>query len=223
MENIRILYQKQFDVLVGFVQGEIGGAELVQALQTQQMQTLLTTYKDQKHTYFHLIVVQLYGPELAEVYDHEIAEKVPANLSLRALVNIEDYIDRFLTLAQIAYQPVQRYSSLYSLVLSALPSYIDPPLDFITTHMMLWEQLNGPLPKAEKKKQLNTKAKELFQYQDKPPRWIQGAQWPIRQNKPLVFIGQLKLSAPALFHDHGAVYVFFDPASGIFEQIEQFH
>ena len=63
----------------------------------------------------------------------------------------------------------------------------------------------------------------MFRYTDKPPRWIQGADWPIRDGRPLIYVGQIAVDAPELFRDKGAVFVFFDPSGCGFETVAQFY
>jgi hypothetical protein len=58
---------------------------------------------------------------------------------------------------------------------------------------------------------------------DKPPKWIQSPDWPTRNGKPLVFVGQLSVDAPELFHDKGAAYVFYNPDTGGFETVAEFY
>ena len=79
------------------------------------------------------------------------------------------------------------------------------------------------LSDAKKSKLIKERLKEYFIYLDKPPKWIQGPDWPIRDGKPLIFIGQLPVDAPELFHDRGAAYLFYDPGKGDFETVAQFH
>ena len=66
-----------------------------------------------------------------------------------------------------------------------------------------------------------------FQSIGQPPRWIQGAQWPIRDGKPLVFVGQLDIArgksplAQELFHDDTSYFVFIPRERGDAEVIMQ--
>jgi hypothetical protein len=48
------------------------------------------------------------------------------------------------------------------------------------------------LTKGEKKKWCQSKIKELFKYDKKPPEWIQEPEWPIANGEPLVFKNQIE-------------------------------
>jgi hypothetical protein len=48
---------------------------------------------------------------------------------------------------------------------------------------------------------------------DKRPRWIQNYEWPFANGEPMIFVGQIDLSAGSggisqLFHDDSSLYVF---------------
>ena len=58
-----------------------------------------------------------------------------------------------------------------------------------------------------------------FRYAEKPPEWIQSPAWPINQNGPLVFLGDLEIKN--YFHDLAKAYLFHDPKSGTTETIIQ--
>jgi len=59
----------------------------------------------------------------------------------------------------------------------------------------------------------------MFRCLGEPPEWIQEPDWPINENGPLVFLGQL--SVLNYFHDESAAYVFHDPTTGGCETIIQ--
>jgi hypothetical protein len=140
--------------------------------------------------------------------------------TLGGLVNSEGIIEDFLQKAEVGFHPAKRFGSIYRLILKAVPEYLDPPLEFMTEKVV---PLDGDLSDAKKTKLIKERLKEYFKYVDKPPKWIQSPDWPIRDGKPLVFVGQLSIDAPELFHDKGAAYLFFDPANGAFETVAQFH
>ena len=61
------------------------------------------------------------------------------------------------------------------------------------------------------------KVKELFKYETKKPRWIQQPEWPIIDNRPLIFKYQ-KTSSEGVEQ-----YFFYDSYTGetrIIEQVE---
>jgi hypothetical protein len=199
-------YQPQLDTLVGFVEGRVEGRVLDAALATEEMRALLGVFEDPRY------------PAATNAFRklHNGADRT----SLGGLVNSEGIIEAFLRQADVPFRPAKRYGTLYSLILSAVPGYVDPPPEFVTEKIL---PADDTLSDSAKKKWIKQRVKELFRYADKPPRWIQAADWPIRNGRPLVFVGQVAVDAADLFHDKGAVYVFFDPAGGGFETVAQFY
>ena len=199
-------YQPHLDVLVSFVEGRLDGPALDAALATEEMKSLLGVFEDPRY------------PALTNHYRrlHNGQDRT----SLGGLVNSEGIIEDFLQKAEVGCRPAKRFGSLYSLILKAVPEYLDPPLEFLIEKVV---PSDGGLSDTQKKKVIKERLKEYFKYLDKPPKWIQSPDWPIRDGKPLVFVGQLSIDAPDLFHDKGAAYLFYDPDKGDFETVAQFH
>lgn len=199
-------YQTQLDLLIGFVEGRLDGPELDAALATEDMKELLGVFENPRY------------PALTNHYRRLYNKQ--DRTTLGGLVNSEGIIEDFLRQAEIAFHPARRFGSIHMLILKALPDYLDPPLEFLIEKIVPAE---NELSDAQKKKLIKERLKEYFKYVDKPPKWIQSPDWPIRDGKPLIFVGQLPIDASELFHDQGAVYLFFDPAQGDFETVSQFH
>lgn len=54
-----------------------------------------------------------------------------------------------------------------------------------------------------------------FRCLDAKPCWIQEAEWPFANGKPMVFVGQLDIQPDKSgLHDHSAFFVFWDCDSG---------
>jgi hypothetical protein len=199
-------YQPQLDILVSFAEGRLDGPALDAALATEEMKALLSVFEEPRY------------PSLTNHYRrlHNKQDRT----TLGGLVNSEGIIEDFLQKAEVTFHPAKRFGSVYRLILKAVPEYLDPPLEFMTEKIV---PVDRDLSDAKKTKLIKERLKEFFKYVDKPPKWIQSPDWPIRDGKPLVFVGQLSIDAPELFHDKGAAYLFFDPANGDFETVAQFH
>lgn len=66
------------------------------------------------------------------------------------------------------------------------------------------------------------KAPEWFRSIGNPPEWIQEAEWPTHDGKPMVFIGQISIPPTSgVFHDEGTILVFIDAESGVTTNIIQ--
>lgn len=198
-------FQTQLDVLVSFVEGRLDGTALDAALAAEEMKALLEVFEDPRY------------PALTNHYRRLHRQD---RTSLGGLVNSEGIIEDFLEKAEVSCRPANRFGSLHSLILQAVPRYLDPPLEFMIEKIV---PCDGALSDAQKKKLIKERLKEYFRCLDKPPKWIQDPDWPIRDGKPLVFVGQIPIDASDLFHDKGAAYLFFDPADGSFETVAQFY
>ena len=54
------------------------------------------------------------------------------------------------------------------------------------------------------------------------PVWVQEAEWPFSNGRPMVFVGQIDVPAgKGLFHDDAAFYVFWDPETGDTREVIQ--
>ncbi len=54
--------------------------------------------------------------------------------------------------------------------------------------------------------------KNWFRCSNKPPTWIQEAEWQFSNGKPMIFVGQVDVSASSgLFHDDASFYTFYSP------------
>lgn len=47
------------------------------------------------------------------------------------------------------------------------------------------------------------------------PRWIQEAEWPFSDGRPMIFVGQLDIKGPSTyFHDDASFFLFWNPQNG---------
>jgi hypothetical protein len=135
---------------------------------------------------------------------------------LRDALNAQGALQQFMDRRHIAYVRTDEYSSLHSLLIEAQPAWLDVDSEFLRTQVLA----HAPeLKKTALKAWLRARLLEMFRCASKPPRWIQGSRWPIRDNRPLVFLGQFAVKD--YFHDEAAVYVFHDPETGECETVIQ--
>jgi hypothetical protein len=198
-------YSKQVELLVGFVEGRLTPVDLDTALISKEMEALLQLFTNPQY------------PHSTNYYFKLIEQE---RNSLGGLVNTEGLIENYLALANIPHQATRRYGKAYSLILGALPDYLDPSIEFLLEKVVPTDET---LSDSKKKQLIKERLQQLFKHAGKPPKWLQSAEWPIENGVPLYFIGQLKISAPSLFHDDGMAYLFFDSANGGFQTITQFY
>ena len=96
------------------------------------------------------------------------------------------------------------------------PDWLDVDLNWLEQYVI---PEAGGLAGPELEEWLKNRLLALFRCVAEPPEWIQDPDWPINENGPLVFLGQL--SVFNYFHDEAAAYVFHDPTTGACETIVQ--
>jgi hypothetical protein len=134
------------------------------------------------------------------------------------ILNVQGALSQFLERKQIPFRPTGAHSQLYDIILKAQPGWLNVPDDWLKKNV---------LSAAERRKGkklrdwLRARLLELFKYRVKPPKWIQCPDWPIGENGPLVFLGQIRI--PDYFHDEAAAYLFHDPTTGRCETVIQIY
>ncbi|SDJ15634.1 hypothetical protein [Chryseobacterium jejuense] len=136
------------------------------------------------------------------------------------LLNAQGTIRLFLDKKGVKVTETSKHSDDDNLLLSTSPNYIDADLSFIEKHILPEDK---SLSKSEQKQYIKQRYIELFRYQTKPPKWIQNPEWPIQNNSPLFFLGQIEIKRSDLFHDDGTIYLFIDSKTGVIETIKQFY
>jgi len=141
-----------------------------------------------------------------------------ANASdLGSVMDIKGVIRWYLDKKEIPYTYSDKTDRNFKIYLSALPRWLNTPPEHFTSILD-----NNALSDKEKKAQIKEQVERDFVCLKKPPQWIQDVDWPFRNGKPLVFVGQLDLDIE-IFHDKGAVYVFLDRDTGEIETIKLFY
>lgn len=140
--------------------------------------------------------------------------------SIDGRLNAQGAIRLFLDRIGVETIEFKKYADDYDLILDAQPSYIDADVEFIEKQIL---KVNRDQSRTALKKEIKQRFKEIFKFHKKPPKWIQSPAWPIRNDKPLFFIGQLEIKDCEYFHDNGAVYIFTDLDTGEDVSIKQFY
>ena len=109
------------------------------------------------------------------------------------------------------------YNQLFGDLLSAQPDW----LNVLESDYFLKEVLPDAVDRSGKELEhwVQDQLLERFRYVSGPPNWIQNQDWPINENGPLVFFGELEVGN--YFHDDARAYVFYDEASMTCETILQ--
>lgn len=132
------------------------------------------------------------------------------------VLNAHGALAQYLERKGIAFKPTKSHAELYDIILDAQPKWLHVPVDWLNKNVLSGAEGRK---KKELRDWLRKRLLELFKYRGKPPKWIQSPNWPIGENGPLVFLGQLKI--PDYFHDEAAAYLFHDPTTGRCETVIQ--
>jgi hypothetical protein len=134
------------------------------------------------------------------------------------VLDAQGAMELYLQRRGIGYKRATSYSDPYDLMLRVQPRWLCVDPSYIATHIL---PTAGSRQGEELKKWLKGELLKRFQYHKRPPKWIQNPNWPINENGPLVFLGQIDIKDSAHFHDDAAVYVFLDPTTGSRETVVQ--
>jgi hypothetical protein len=146
------------------------------------------------------------------LYQYIIEKKLD---SIENIYNIQNELSGLLNSKNIKHKVDDTNAKLLDIMLKVQPSWLDIPYVYFSE--LITEA--GTLKNRELQVWLKEKIKLKFISLNKPPKWLQTAQWPIVNNTPLIFVGQLDISK--IRHDDSQVYVFFNEKENSFLNIIQ--
>ena len=76
-------------------------------------------------------------------------------------------------------------SKNYTELLRIAPRYADIDSKWFNDNIL--QKCEYDIGTKERKEWLRNKIREVFKYENKPPRWLQNPEWPIGEKGPLVF------------------------------------
>ena len=126
-------------------------------------------------------------------------------------------IVQFLQRRGLDIDPVSEFSKQHGLLMRAQPSWLDVPMKYLVEHILPAAQGLEP---GDVEAALRDEFRRRFRFNHKPPRWIQGAVWPINDNGPLVFLGQLPVYAGPNTPS-ATLFVFRDAKTSDIQTVEQ--
>lgn len=134
------------------------------------------------------------------------------------VLSAQGAVEFFLKKRNIPFKRATVYSEFYDLLLSAQPKWLAVDTAYLKERIL---PEAGDRQGKALKEWLKAKLKDLFRYNKTPPKWIQSPAWPIGENGPMYFLGQVKIENCELFHDEAAAYVFLDPVNGATKTVIQ--
>ena len=108
---------------------------------------------------------------------------------------------------------------IYEMLLGVCTQYGADPSASIESEAFfrtLLLQFEGDFDRDKFQAWLHEEIPKQFVSIGKRPKWIQGYDWPVRNGKPMIFVGQLDISlrdapnADQFFHDDTSFYVFIE-------------
>ncbi|HCA05739.1 hypothetical protein [Chryseobacterium sp.] len=199
----------EIQILKDFVEGKLSDKDFEQQLYTNQdLEKRLSdpaidwqgTYLQNTTAYFYLIEQNYKNAE--------------------GRLNAHGTVQLFLSKIGVEITASAQKSDEYEFILNNSPKYIDADAGFIEQRILPKDKT---LSKSEQKQYIKQRYTELFKYQTKPPKWIQNPEWPIKNNLPLFFLGQIEIIKGDFFHDEGSMYLFMDPETEIIDIVKQFY
>ena len=123
---------------------------------------------------------------------------------LRSIYVIQRSLADYLASIGVSFAFSSRYDDLLELLADAQPKWLSLPGDYLFSMI---REFNSSGNSGNLKKWIKDEIKRRFVYANKPPKWLQGAQWPIVDGVPLKFIEQVENTA---MHDTSCDYKFSD-------------
>ncbi len=197
--------REELTTIISFVEGKISAKEFEQRLYANPsgFENLLNSDPNLPPGYLdqgvYLFIIQQSLNHIADV------------------LNVYGELQNYLARNAIVSDAAKGYSQLFSDLLSAQPDW----LNVLESDYFLKELLPGAGDRSGKELEhwVQDQLLERFRYVNEPPNWIQSEDWPINENGPLVFLGEMEVEN--YFHDDARVYVFYDEASATCETILQ--
>jgi len=197
--------REELETIVAFVEGRIDGKEFERQLYANPtgFEQVLNDDTNRPAGYLgqgvFLFIIQQDFDHFADVLD------------------VHGALQNYLARNGIPSDATEAYGKYFDLLLLAQPGW----LSVVDSDYFLKEVLPeaGDRTGDELKQWIHDQLLERFQYVKEPPNWIQNPDWPINENGPLVFLGEVDVED--YFHDDAAAYVFYDATNGSCETILQ--
>jgi len=123
---------------------------------------------------------------------------------LKSIYVIQRSLADYLRSIGVSFTFSSRYDDLLEILAGAQPKWISLPGDYLFSMI---QEFNTSKNSGNLKKWIKDEIKRRFVYANKPPKWLQGAEWPIVNGVPLQFIEQVENTT---MHDISYDYKFSD-------------
>ncbi len=204
--------KKNFQPIIDYVEGRMSIVEFQRLFYTsRELRNTLNRRVCKWYTY-----LSKYGFNLLKLFENHYDYKNKSWNTIGNKVGIQLFLMLFLEDFNIEYQKYTKYEEDHEFLISIQPSWLNTDSDILD--FIVHEMPQG-LSKSKRIALGKQRVKELFRYDKTYPRWIQGAEWPIVNGKPLVFSHQER---DKTIGDDITKYYFYDPDTNEQVIVEQF-
>lgn len=204
--------KKDFQTILDYVEGRMSITEFQRLFDTDKsLQSTLKLPMDKKYTF-----LKLYGYNYYNFFKNYYDYKDRNWNTIANRYGIQAELKRLLDEYGISYNALSKYKEEYGFLIDIQPVWTFSNDDSILQPVI--DSIPKDLPKTKRVAIGKEKIKALFKYDKTYPRWVQGAEWPIVNGKPLVFSRQEKAKGG----DIRTYYYFYDEDTKEETVIEQF-
>lgn len=204
--------KKDFQPILDYVEGRMSITEFQRLFDTDKsLQSTLKLPMDKKYTF-----LKLYGYNYYNFFKNYYDYKDRNWNTIANRYGIQAELKRLLDEYGISYNALSKYKEEYGFLIDIQPVWTFSNDDSILQPVI--DSIPKDLPKTKRVAIGKEKIKALFKYDKTYPRWVQGAEWPIVNGKPLVFSHQEKAKGG----DIRTYYYFYDEDTKEETVIEQF-
>lgn len=200
-------------IVMDFIDGSVSYQEFKRALLKSDeifdwLQSLLTDKMLNDFDFYCCNILRRYRHSLKNCILSDLGEQI------KHMLNTHEFISQYIQYAfpNLSINPTDYYSKLFDLYIKSIPDYCGgPEVDEMLSQIVI--DAPSELSTTKKIALIKSQIKELFP--GKHPYWIQSAEWPVFNGKPMTYLERKRDGD--LFQ-----YVFEDDISGKRRVIEQF-
>ena len=91
-------------------------------------------------------------------------------------------------------------------------AYINVPIESHQFYERLWREFHGS--REDFLGYVRKNVSDWYTVMSVSPNWIQEAEWPFSDGRPMIFVGQVDIKGPsAWFHDDASFFLFWNPSN----------
>lgn len=199
-----------FSKMISFAEGDMSAGEFQGQLISNK-----EVYKPLYDEYFdchRLLYLQKYGFSL---YDYTVDRNVN---TIYGRYCLQDSTCKVLEQHNIVFSETSKYTDDFRFSLNCIPSYLEGVRTEEYIDREILSKLSDDLSKTKKLQLAKQEIKRHFRWQKSFPHWIQAGEWPIVNNKPLLFIEQKRNKTK-----DGTDFYFLNEETGETAVVEQYY